>query len=269
MDVASALVLRHEAAEAVELGEAAFENQSVAAQLLAGLDTASCSARRGPATVTSLPGLSMIVGLVGIQFVGLASRSATPVGDQVALRATPASVGRVRPCLSPVPFLAAKIEVSMQARLQSIRSAARSRRSNSRCKPSHKLASCQFRRRRQQVMPDLHSISSGSISHWMLVRGTNRIPISAPRSIRELCRLAAAAEPRAAATRRSTTERQQSEEMPSRLMNQPSRRYKGLKGAVSHSANLATPTNTDVRSGAPCSSGLTPQVAPALKLRII
>ncbi|MBB3172871.1 hypothetical protein FHR90_000685 [Endobacter medicaginis] len=61
-------------------------------------------------------------------------------------------------------------------------SAARNRRSSSRCSASHTPASCQSRRRRQQVMPDPHPISSGSISHWMPVRRTNRIPLSAARS---------------------------------------------------------------------------------------
>ena len=84
--------------------------------------------------------------------------------DQVALGAEPASVGRVRPGLV-TPILAARDALSTQARLQSIRLAARNRRSNSPPSPSQTPASCQSRRRRQQVMPDLHPISSGSISH--------------------------------------------------------------------------------------------------------
>ena len=70
----------------------------------------------------------------------------------------------------------------MHARLQLIRSAARRPRSNSWCNPSQTPASCQSRRRRQQVMPDPHPFSSRSISHWMPVRSTNRIPVSAARS---------------------------------------------------------------------------------------
>lgn len=70
----------------------------------------------------------------------------------------------------------------MQAGLQSIRSAARSRRSSSRCSASHTPASCQSRKRRQHVMLEPHPISSGSISHWMPVRSTNRISVSAARS---------------------------------------------------------------------------------------
>lgn len=214
MDVASALVAGDEPAEAVNPGERAFDHPPVPTQLLTGLDAASCNAGSNPPTAASLSAASMIVCLVGVQLVWSASRpprlpsdrwdaveqflerhavvgvgagqhegerKAVPIGDQVALRAEPASVGRVRPGLV-TPLLAARDALSMQARLQSIRSAARRRRSNSRCNPSQTPASCQSRRRRQQVTPDPHPISSGSISHWIPVRSTNRIPVSAARS---------------------------------------------------------------------------------------
>ena len=108
------------------------------AQLLAGLDAVAGDAGRDPATVAGLSAASMVVGLVGVELVRLASRpaklttdrrnaieyflerhavvgvgagqdkgkrDAVPAGDQVALRAEPASVGRVRPCLV-APLLA-------------------------------------------------------------------------------------------------------------------------------------------------------------------
>ena len=214
VDVASAFVACDEPAEAVDPGEGAFDDPPVAAQLLAGLDAASCDAESDPATAARLSAPPMVVSLVGVELVRSASRpaglatdrrdaveqflkrhtivgvgtgqdegerKAVPVGDQVALRAEPASVGRVRPCLV-TPLLAATDALSMQARPQSIRSAARSRRSNSRCSASQTPNSCQSRRRRQHVMPDPHPISSGSISHWMPVRSTNRIPVKAARS---------------------------------------------------------------------------------------
>ena len=171
MNVASTLVSRDEPAEAAEPGEAAFDHPSMSTQLLTGLDAATCDAGRDPATAASLSAPLMVVGLVGVELVWSAScpttlpsdrrnsveqflerhavvgvgagqnegeRKTVPIGDQVALGAEPATVGRVRPVLSP-PFLAATDALSMQARLQSIRLAARSRQSNSRCSPSVSL----------------------------------------------------------------------------------------------------------------------------------
>ena len=214
MDVTSAFVARHEPAVAVDLGKGALDDPSVSAQLLAGLDAAAGDAGSDPATTAGLATTAMIISLIGVKLVwpvpraailapdprdaveqlferhavvGVGTRQeegerdAVPVGDQMALRAEPASIGRVRPCLV-APLLAASDALSMHARLQSIRSAARSRRSNSRCSASQTPASCQSRRRRQHVMPDPHPISDGSISHWMPVRSTNRIPVSAARS---------------------------------------------------------------------------------------
>ena len=214
MDVASAFVSCDEPAKAVDPGKAAFDYPSMLSELLTGLNAASCDAGSDPATAAGLSAPSMVVGLVGVELVWSASRparlpsdrrdaveqlpewhavvgvgtgqddgerKAVPIRDQVPLRAEPASVGRVRPRLV-TPLLAARDALSMQTRLQSIRSAARSRRSSSRCSPSQTPTSCQSRRRRQQVMPDPHPISSGSISHWMPVRSTNRIPVSAARS---------------------------------------------------------------------------------------
>ena len=214
MDVASPLVAGDKPAEAADPGEGALDDPPVAAQLLAGIDATACDAGSDPPTTAGLSATAMVVGFVGVELVRAASRpaglatnrwdvveqflerhavvgvgagqdegerEAVPVGDQVALGAEPASVGRVRPRLV-APLLAARDALSMQARLQSIRSAARSLRSNSRCSPSQTPASCQSLRRRQQVMPDPHPISSASISHWIPVRSTNRIPVSAARS---------------------------------------------------------------------------------------
>ena len=158
MDIASALLARDEAAVAVDPGEAAFDHPSMSAQLLTGLDAAPCDAGSNPATAASLSAPSMVVGLVGVELVWSAScpaalscdprdaveqfleghavvgvgagqnegeRKTVPVRDQVALCAEPASVGRVRPRLV-TPLLAARDALSMHARLQSIRLAARS-----------------------------------------------------------------------------------------------------------------------------------------------
>ena len=58
-------------------------------------------------------------------------------------------------------------------------SASRSWRSSSRCRHCHTPAACQSCSRRQQVTPDPHPISAGSISHGMPVRSTSRMPVNA------------------------------------------------------------------------------------------
>jgi hypothetical protein len=107
-------------------------------------------------------------------------RDAAPVCDEVPLGASLSAVRRVWPG-SGAPLLAAMDALSTQARLQSIRSAWRKRRSNSRCSRSHTPASCQSRSRRQQVTPDPQPISRGSISHGTPERSTKRMPLKAAR----------------------------------------------------------------------------------------
>ena len=82
MNVAPAFVARGEPAEPVDPGEAAFDHPSVAAQLLTGLDAASCDAGSDPATAASLLATSMVVGLVGVELVWSASRPATLPNDR-------------------------------------------------------------------------------------------------------------------------------------------------------------------------------------------
>ena len=82
VDVASAFVACDEPAEAVDPGEGAFDDPPVAAQLLAGLDAASCDAGSDPATAARLSAPPMVVGLVGVELVLLASRPATLATDR-------------------------------------------------------------------------------------------------------------------------------------------------------------------------------------------
>jgi hypothetical protein len=214
MDVESPLVSDNEAAEAADPGEGSLDHPSVAAELLTGFDAAPGDARLDPTFVAGTAAAPMVISLVGMELVWSAAwptapdgdgrdrvekllerqaivdvgasqdegeRNAAAVGDEVAFGAGPASVGRVR-AGGVTPFLAAMDELSMPARLQSIRSASRSLCSNSRCSRSHTPAACQSRSRRQHVTPDPHPISAGSISHGMPVRRTNRMPVSAARA---------------------------------------------------------------------------------------
>ena len=108
-------------------------------------------------------------------------REAAPVRDNVPLRARFAPVCRVR-ASGLAPLFAAIEALSRHARLQSIRPAARNRRSNARRSRSHTPARCQSRSRRQQVTPDPHPISRGSISQGMPDFSTNKMPVRAVRS---------------------------------------------------------------------------------------
>ena len=214
MHVEPSFVADGKPSEPVEPGEAALDHPAVAAEPLAGFDAAPGDARLDLPALAGSSAAAVIVGFVGVQFVGSASRSpalagnvrhgvqqrlkrhavvdvgpgqheaeweAAAVGDQMAFGARPASIGWVRAGRG-APLLAAMEELSMQARLQSMRSASRSRRSSSQCRRSQTPAACQSRSRRQQVTPDPHPISVGSISHGMPVRSTNRIPVNAARA---------------------------------------------------------------------------------------
>lgn len=195
-----------------------FNDPAVLAQPLAALDATACDPVFDPAPEAGKAAAAVIAGLIGMQFVRPATRSArlawdgwhrveqvlewpavmsvsarqqeserdaAAVGDEVPLGACLAAVRRVRPG-SGAPLLAAMDALSTQARLQSMRSAWRRRPSNSRCSRSHTPASCQSRSRRQQVTPGetytFHQpISCGSISHGMPERSTKRMPLRAAR----------------------------------------------------------------------------------------
>ena len=211
VDVEPAFVADREASKLVEPCEGSLDDPAVAAKLLAGVDPSAGDARPDLAAATCVAAAAMVIRLVRVQLVRAPSgsaalardrrdgidqrlegravvdvgagqekpqRNAAPVRDQMALGAGSASIRRVRPG-GRTPFFAAMDELSTQARLQSIRSASCNRRSNSRCNRSHTPAACQSRNRRQQVMPDPHPISAGSISQGMPVRSTNKMPVRA------------------------------------------------------------------------------------------
>ena len=155
VDVEPAFVADGQAAEAVDPGEYALDDPPVLAQPLAAFDAAACDRMPDAAPEAGAAAAAMIIGLIGVQCVRPASgspglscnrwhrveqvlegpavvsigtaqqegeRDAASVGDEVALGACLASVRRVRP-RSGAPLFAAMDALSMQARLQSIRSA--------------------------------------------------------------------------------------------------------------------------------------------------
>lgn len=214
MDVDTVLVTDSETSETVEPSESAFDDPAIPAEMFAGFDATRGDAWHVTTSAAGAATMLMIVGLVGARLVGIAARTsafagdggnsiekrlerhvvvnvrpsqqegewdAATVSDEMAFCARPPSVGRVRPRRF-APFLAAMDELSMQTRLQSIRSAWRSRRDNSRCRRSQIPALCQPRSRRQQVTPEPQRISRGSIPHGMPVSKTKRMPVSAARA---------------------------------------------------------------------------------------
>ena len=111
-------------------------------------------------------------------------RHALAIYHKMALRARFRAIRRIRPGLF-APFFTPTAGIdwaSIEARLQSMRSASPSRSRRTRCSLRHTPASFQSRRRRQQVMPLPQPISCGSISQGMPVIRTKRMPVSAARS---------------------------------------------------------------------------------------
>lgn len=107
-------------------------------------------------------------------------REAAAFDQEVMLAAGFRAIGRIRAGLVP-PKTARTLLLSTITRSQSIRSASLSRSSITLCNVCQTPASVQSRSRRQQVMPQPQPISRGKSSHWMPVRSTKSMPVSALR----------------------------------------------------------------------------------------
>ena len=209
-----AFVSDDETAKLVDPCEGSLDDPSMLSQMLAAVDAAPRDARDDASGAHVVSATVEIVALVGMEFVGPPSRTASslthrsdgvdhrgerfavvdvgagqndgerdagPVDQQVAFRARLAAIGRVR-ADRVAPFLAAMDEESTEALDQSISPARLSRSSMWRWMRSHVPASCQERRRRQQVMPEQPATSNGKRSHGIAVYRTKRMPISASRA---------------------------------------------------------------------------------------
>jgi hypothetical protein len=108
-------------------------------------------------------------------------RDASRLGENVVFRPRLTAIGWVRSTFFP-PCTARTDELSATTREKSSLSAPRSLSSSTRCSLRHTPAFCQARTRRQQVMPEPHPISCGSISHGIPDCKTNRMPVSTRRS---------------------------------------------------------------------------------------
>jgi hypothetical protein len=215
MDVGTTLVADDESAKAMHPGEASFDDPAVASESLRRFDATTGDARDDVPGSAGGSRSARVVRLVGMQLVGSEARAsdgrrdrrhgvqqrfeqmgvgdvgraqldgewdALAIDEKVVLGAGPAAIRRVRADLIGAPFFAGTFEPSIAARDQSIAPWAPSSSSTTRCSLGHTPASVQSRILRQHVTPEPHPISSGSMRHWMPVRSTNRIPVSAARS---------------------------------------------------------------------------------------
>lgn len=105
-------------------------------------------------------------------------RSAVAVDDQMAFRAVFAAIRRIGAGLGP-PKMARTEQLSIAAADQSMALAWPNSSSRACQTFSQTPATCQSRKRRQQVIPDPAPNSLGRYSQGMPVRSTNRMPVSA------------------------------------------------------------------------------------------
>jgi hypothetical protein len=215
--VGTALVADAEAATAEQPGERALDYPAMPSQSLAGLHPPARNPRRDTAGAQGTPEEGGVVGLVGVQFAGALAgatwssswsddrgdginegeqlgrvvgigrretdrqRDTVPIHHQVVLGPGFATVDRVRPSLL-APLLARTLKESRLARLQLMAASSPSQLSSLSCSRCQTPASCQSRKRRQQVVPLPQPSSFGTSRHGQPVLSTNTMPARAARS---------------------------------------------------------------------------------------
>jgi ribosomal protein L34E len=102
-------------------------------------------------------------------------RNSAPVADQMTLAARLSPVGRIGTRLRPPKTARTELR-STTARDQSILLDRASQSRSTKWINCQTPTSCQSRRRRQQVMPEPHPSSCGSISQGIPLRRTKRMP---------------------------------------------------------------------------------------------
>jgi len=195
-----------------------FDDPAVPTQLLAGVDALAGDADFNPTLRQGRSASGNVVSLVSMKFcrslsgstsgatnrtdsvdqllkdgciVGIGSsetereRRPSPINHKVAFRTRFSAIygvwTRGKLPFFPTPMAGIDCE-STEARDQSIWSARPNWSRKAWWSRSHTPASCQSRRRRQQVMPQPQPISCGSSSQGMPLLSTNRMPVRAARS---------------------------------------------------------------------------------------
>ena len=216
VNVKQSLIANGQSAVVVEPSQRTLNHPPVPAQSLAALHTSSGNPRRDAPLAQSTPAPLEVVPFVCMQFRRSLSSSSTKVlrlldrsdcinnvgkrvrvvdvgwcadysegnsrsvDHKMALRARFSFIRRIRAGTLP-PFLARTVAESTAARAQSILPASPNLSNSTWCSFSHTPASCQSRSLRQQVMPLPQPISGGSMSQWIPVLNTNKMPVSAAR----------------------------------------------------------------------------------------
>src|SRR5579875_1668097 len=214
MDVGPSFIADLEAPVAMQPGDEALDHPAMPTQPILRFDRDPGNPVLDAATTQKGMATRVVEGLIGLQLLGpfaaLAARGArrrdrvhhvleddrllatgagdpadqgeaVALGQQVVLGPRFAPINGVSAGLF-APFWARTLEASIRARLQSSWSAAPSRFNSAWCKASQTPATCQSRKRRQQVMPLPQCISAGSDSQGMPVLRTKRIPVKQARS---------------------------------------------------------------------------------------
>ena len=220
VQIVATLEANEETTIAVQPGKVAFDDPAVPTEPGRGVEAGAGDPWGGMSATESVASGAAMVRLVGVELGWTSARSTTgaldgwagldgieehrplvdvggrreahqrdapTVADQMIFRSWLAAIGRVRPhgLGGRPPFftpLAGIVELSMLARLQSIRSASPKRSSSVRCNSCQTPAACQSRSRRQQVIPLPQPISCGRYSHWIPVFNTNTMPVRQARS---------------------------------------------------------------------------------------
>ena len=213
MDITTALIAYTQAAITIQPSKGSLHNPAVLSQADTFIDAPPPQTMNNASLFQSLAMLVTIVTAVGMQLVRtvaqLTSHSrqmwdgidhlqehgdvthisacvpydegdSLSVDHKMALRARFAAICWVRAGFFAPPG-AGTLPESMHARDQSICSTVDKRSNKTRCSCSHTPASCQSRRRRQQVIPLPQPSSCGNISQGMPVLSTNRMPVSTAR----------------------------------------------------------------------------------------
>jgi hypothetical protein len=123
--------------------------------------------------------LGNVVAVGGGQQSG--QRDAPRLGENVVLRPRLTAIGWVRSSFFP-PRSARTEALSTRARVRSSWPRWRNSASRTACSRRQTPARCHRTSRRQQVLPEPHPISLGSICHGSPLRKTNRMPVNAARS---------------------------------------------------------------------------------------
>ena len=214
MDIGAPFIANRQPTIAVEPGQGALDHPAVTTESFAGVDALAGDADPNVATAQGVAAAGVVIPFVGMQLgwplapssirlsdrrngieqlleddgvvaVGAGQetgeRDAGPVSHNMALRARFTAIRWVR--TDPfAPLLAGMLAESSEARLQSIWLASPRRSRSARCSRSQTPASCQSRKRRQQVTPEPQPSSGGSISQGMPDLSTKTMPLKQARS---------------------------------------------------------------------------------------